>query len=272
MERNQYKIGEFSKLAKMTVKTLRYYDEVGLLTPNYIDPFTGYRYYQTDQLTQAQKISELRQLGISIEDIRRIYNGEDLAQILSERRSIVMRELEAAKRTCTRIDNLLVQLRELKEMKYQAVVKTLSSEIVYYRHGVVADFSKISEFVLETGRMCMRANPKLKCTEPGYCYISYLDGEYRDQNISIEYAEAVTSVGNESEEIHFKKLEETKAICIIHVGPWQKLGDAYAFALKYVEESGYKLNGLPRECYIDGPWNKENPEEYLTELQFPIKL
>lgn len=269
--KTNYRIGEFSKLSKLTVKTLRYYDEVGLLTPIHVDPFTGYRYYQTDQLVDAQKITELRQLGISIDDILRVQQGASLAQILALRKAQLLHELEKTKRNCSIIDNLLENLKESNIMKYQAVLKTLPSAIVYYKRGTVADFSKISEFVLKAGEECLNSNPGIKCPEPGYCYISYLDGEYRDHDIQIEYAEAVTSLGKDTDEIHFKTLDEAKALCIIHVGPWQNIGDAYAFAMKYIEDNGYELNGFPRECYINGPWNKDSEEQYLTELQFIIK-
>ena len=271
MKKTHYRIGEFSKLAKITVKTLRYYDEMDILRPCYVDPETGYRYYQTEQLIHAQKITEFRQLGLSIDEIQRIQTGGELQKILIERKASLQMKLEEIQRTSSRINSLLKQLKESQTMKYQAVLKILPSAIVYSKRGIVADFSKISEFVLQTGEECLAANPGLKCPEPGYCYISYLDGEYRDHDIQIEYVEAVNQMGKNTETINFKKIEETQAICIIHQGEWEKLGEAYAFALKWIEENGYEMSELPRECYIDGPWNKESPSEYITELQFPVK-
>ncbi len=108
--KNNYRIGEFSKLAKLTVKTLRYYDEVGLLKPDYIDPDTSYRYYQSEQLIAAQKITELRQLGISIDEIVFIQGGGDMVKILTQRKAQLHRELEETQRTCSKIDLLLHQL------------------------------------------------------------------------------------------------------------------------------------------------------------------
>ncbi len=266
-----YRIGEFSKLAKLTVKTLRYYDEVGLLSADYVDSDTGYRYYQTHQLVDAQKISELRQLGISIDEIVQIRNGAELTQILMKRKASLLHELEEMQRTCAKIEHLLTHLKESNIMKYQTVTKKLPSSIVYSRRGKVDNFSKLPEFVLDTGAKCQAANPNLKCPEPGYCFTRYLDGEFRDHNISLEYVEAVCEMGKDTDDIHFTKLAEVQAICILHVGPWDKLGDAYAFAMNYIETNGYELSELPRECYIDGPWNKNSVDEYLTELQFPIK-
>ena len=66
------KIGEFSKMSKVTIKALRYYEKEGLLTPKYIDNYNGYRYYESSQLISISKIITLKQLGLSIEEIKRI--------------------------------------------------------------------------------------------------------------------------------------------------------------------------------------------------------
>jgi DNA-binding transcriptional MerR regulator len=68
------KIGDFSKLSRVTVKTLRYYDEVGLLRPVEVDPFTGYRYYALDQLPRLHRILALKDLGFALEQISQIIN------------------------------------------------------------------------------------------------------------------------------------------------------------------------------------------------------
>ena len=66
-----YKIGEFSSMSKTTIKTLRYYEKENLIKPVYIDQNTGYRYYETSQLVELSKIISLRQIGISIIDIKK---------------------------------------------------------------------------------------------------------------------------------------------------------------------------------------------------------
>ena len=65
-----YKIGQFSVLSKVTIKTLRFYETEGLLKPSFIDRNTGYRYYEANQLVDISKIVSLRQIGLSINDIK----------------------------------------------------------------------------------------------------------------------------------------------------------------------------------------------------------
>lgn len=100
-----YKIGEFSKLSKTTIKTLRYYDKENLLMPAFIDQNTGYRYYETKQLIELSKIMSLRQVGLSIKDIKIVLDGYDRKKILEKRK----KEIE---------DALLLYNSELAKINY----------------------------------------------------------------------------------------------------------------------------------------------------------
>ncbi len=117
----------------------------------------------------------------------------------------------------------------------------------------------------------MQENPDMKCIEADYCYVTYLDPEFREKDMHVKYAQAVTKMGKETEQIRFKKLLPAPAICVYHKGPYDTLGEAYAFAYQWVKENGYRPIQGAREHYIDGMWNKENHEEWLTEMQIPIE-
>ena len=73
-----------------------------------------------------------------------------------------------------------------------------------------------------------------------------------------------------NERIRFRTLPATKALCIYHKGAYDRLGDAYAYLMEYAEKNGYRPIDYPRECYIDGIWNKEDVADWLTEIQLPI--
>ena len=150
-------------------------------------------------------------------------------------------------------------------------VKEIPSYVVYYCDAVISDFSKIPEFVLESGNECIKANPDLKCISPDYCYVSYLDGEYKEKDIKIRYAQAVEKEGVETDRIKFMTLDSITAVCIYHKGSYENLRDSYNIILKYIEDSGYEIIDNVRECYIDGCWNKDAENDYLTEIQFPVR-
>lgn len=262
-----YRIGDFSKLGKTTIKTLRYYEKEGLLIPSFVDQETGYRYYETIQLTTLAKILSLRQVGFSIEDIKNVLNGRDIHEVLQKRKIQLENDLELYHLQLSKINYLL----EGKNMDYEVILKELPDYVIYYKEGKIKDFSGITKFILDSAEECQKTNPDMKCIEPDYCFISYLDGEYREKDITIKYAQAVTKEGIPNETIQFEKLKPVNAVCIYHKGAYSQLGNAYSFIMKYIEENGYEMLELPRERYIDGIWNKENEEEWITEIQVPIK-
>src|SRR3954468_8025960 len=76
------RIGDFSRLSRVSVKTLRYYDELGLIKPARVDEFTGYRYYDYDQYARINRVLALRALGLSLERIRQVLDaGVSLEQL-----------------------------------------------------------------------------------------------------------------------------------------------------------------------------------------------
>jgi len=260
------KIGEFSKLSLLTVKALRFYEKEGLLVPAHIDEWTGYRFYETSQLAQAAKIKSYRQLDLSVEEIKAIMAGAPVSSILTEK-------VESLKKQQTDIGiriSIINHILEDKEMKYQAVIKEIPETIVYYEERKLKEYGELMTFIPESGAECRRINPDLKCAEPPYEFCEYLDGEYKEKDVMVRHSEAVTKSGNENERIKFRKIPAVKAISIYHKGPYEQLGEAYAYVMKYAEANGYKVAGLARECYIDGIWNKESMEDWLTEIQLPI--
>lgn len=261
-----YKIGEFSILAKTTVKTLRYYEKEKLLIPSYVD-VNGYRYYKADQLISLARIVSLRQIGFSIDEIKKVLSGISFNELLESKRALLEEELIERKNQLSKIDFIL----EEKEMKYEVIMKELPEYVVYYKEGVIKDYSELTNFILSSSEECLKTNPNIKCVEPDYCYVNYLDGEYREENIKVRYAQAVTKEGIPNDTIKFEKLSPLNAVCIYHKGSYDALREAYGFIMKYIEENNYEVIECPRERYIDGIWNKENVEDWLTEIQVPVK-
>jgi len=261
------KISEFSKLSHLTVKALRFYEKEGLLKPASIDEWNNYRFYETSQLEIAAKIKSYRQLGLSIEEIKAVFNGSDVKLILKEKSKAFTKEKLTIESRLSIINSIL----EDKEMKYQVTEKVISEKTVYTAETVLKEYSDLMTWIPSVGQECLELNSDIKCAEPPYEFCEYLDGEYKETDIRIRHNEAVTSFGKENDNIKFKILPETKVLSIYHKGAYDNIGEAYAFIMKYAEQNGYEISGLARECYIDGVWNKESEEEWLTEIQLPVK-
>jgi DNA-binding transcriptional MerR regulator len=113
-----FKIGDFSKLSQVTVKTLRYYDELGLLKPVEVDRFTGYRYYSADQLPRLNRILALKDLGLSLEQIATLFAARDKLTVEQMRGMLRLKQAEAQERVREEQDRLArveARLRQIEE-------------------------------------------------------------------------------------------------------------------------------------------------------------
>src|SRR5918996_644454 len=124
------RIGDFSKLSRVSIKTLRFYDEMGLLKPIEGDRFTGYRYYEFDQLPRLYRILALKDLGFSLEEIGRLLEGdlpvEQMRGMLKLRRAEIRQRMEAE---AARLERVELWLREIEQehsvSKYNVVIKKI---------------------------------------------------------------------------------------------------------------------------------------------------
>ncbi len=265
-----YKIGEFSKMGKTTIKTLRFYDETGILKPEKIDDFTNYRMYTSAQLIKLHNIQSLRQIGLSIEEIRQILAGKNADGILENRKAWLALEMEKIRDQLSRVEFILSTKQEEKTMNYQAKIKEIPECVVYTKELTVPDYSSYFELIPKIGEQLTSKYPDIKCKIPEYCYIVYLDGEYKEKDFKILFCEAVEEMREDFDDIYFKNEEPVTVVSVMHKGPYSTLSSAYAYALKWIEENGYKASDNPRESYIDGIWNKEDENDWLTELQIPV--
>lgn len=262
-----YKIGDFSVLSKTTIKTLRYYENEGLLIPKYINQENNYRYYESSQLSDISKIINLKQIGLSIKDIKYVINGGNIKEVLEKRKKEIEESQLLYNIELSKINYLL----EEKNMNNEIFMKKLPKCTVYYKEGIINKYSDMAKFIVDSGDECLKLNPNIKCISPDYCFVEYLDGEYKEKNIRMRYSQAVETKGIENDNIKFRDLEDVQAICIYHKGAYDELGKSFSIIMDYIEKNGYEIVDYYRECYIDGVWNKDKVEDWLTEIEVPVK-
>ena len=118
------KIGDFSRLSRVSIRMLRYYDEVGLLKPDKVDDFTGYRYYSEEQLLKMGKINALKDMGCGVNAIAEILkssNPKEIEQIFQVQKAQLLEDVNAINNRIRFLDTALERLRKDKIMKYKIV-------------------------------------------------------------------------------------------------------------------------------------------------------
>lgn len=265
-----YRIGEFSKFSKVSVKTLRYYDEIHLFEPAYVDAGTNYRFYTSSQLMNIHMIQSYRQIGLGIHEIRKILKGEQNNMILEQRKKALQRQAYETQEQLRKVEFLMQGDYDVKGKSYHPVIKEIPEYVIYTKEFKIQDYKDYFTLIPPLGAELLKLNPDIKCVVPEYCYIEYLDGEYKEENIRIQFGEAVDQMGIAPKGVVFKILPATTVVSILHRGSYADIGLAYAYATSWIDQNQYVVIGNPRECVIDGIWNKEKEEDWLTEVQIPI--
>ena len=275
------RIGDFSKISLVSVKTLRYYDELGLLKPVEVDPFTGYRMYEFHQLERLHRILALKDLGFSLEEIGQLLSEnvtpEQMRGMLKLRRTEARQKVQEEAERLDRVEARLRQIEEEEVMStYEVVIKRIEPQQVAALRGVVPTPPEQGVLWMELGEYLGAQHARFG----GPCLAVYYDEEYRERDWDIEVCQPVEGTVKATDRIQVKTLPlvETMA-CAIHHGPFTKIGEAYTAIMKWVDANGYRVTGPAREVYLQPA--KEVPEggdvavsqndpETITEVQFPV--
>jgi DNA-binding transcriptional MerR regulator len=268
------RIGDFSKLSRVSVKTLRYYDETGLLKPVHVDPFTGYRLYEYNQLSVLHRILALKDLGFSLEEIGRLLDdGVSAEQMWG---MLKLRETEARQRVreeAERLERIGARLRQIEQedcmSKYDVVIKSADPVKVASLRGVVPTppeqgvlWQELEEYL---------AQKQVRPTSA--CLTLYHDDEYKERNWDVEVCEPIDADLSESQRIRVRILPAAEVLaCTIHNGPFVTIGEAYNAIGKWITENNYRIVGPCREIYLHTPGDgDQNDLNTVTEIQFPVE-
>jgi DNA-binding transcriptional MerR regulator len=212
------KIGEFSKMMQVTVKTLRYYEQKGLLLPYEVDEWTGYRYYSIYQMQRLNIIRGLQQQGFTLEEIKELLeDGEQMPSIdqLTQKIEETEHQLQLLIKRRSQLLKWLDSHKQIKTME-KVNIQSLPEIIVASHREIIPNYDAL-------GALCVnKIGPEMqrlgcKCPPPGYCFTIEHNKEYRSTDLDIEYCEQVEEKGKDNNIIQFKHLPAVeKALCIKH--------------------------------------------------------
>ena len=246
-----YKIGMFAAMNHVTVKTLRFYEEQGLLIPAVTNQENGYRYYTLSQMAALHQITALKMAGFTLEEIARIHSGADEEAVLRKKKSELIAKIAELTRQIAVVDGYLS--KQKTGLSAPVLVKTIPETTVAAMRVRLESYDSLFDIMPEMGALMEKAG--CECALPEYCFMGYLEPGYKDEDILVEICEAVTGAKGEIGGLYFRTLPEIQAACMFHRGSYGTLPESYETVLKYIEENGYEIAGAIRESYIDGVWN-----------------
>lgn len=270
------KIGDFSKLSLVSIKALRYYDELGLLKPVQVDEFTGYRYYSTSQLTRLNRILALKDMGLALEQIAQLLDQnltpDQVRGMLKLKRVELEQQMAESQQRLERINAWLQTFEQEAVMPaYDVIVKKVAPLRVAQVRALVPDlehigpvldhtFDQVGNYISQHGATPLDPSTTVYYVE-GYC----------EQNFEVGACMPFTGslTGDANVEVCELPAHETVAV-VVHHGPFSTMHQAYEAAFRWIEANVYQTAGYVRELNLEYERGGDQ-SKYVTEIQFPIE-
>jgi len=268
-----YSIGQFAVMTKIPARTLRYYDELGLLPPAKVDYSNSYRYYDESSLLRAQQVLIYRSCGFSLEKIRELIEqaqgSRDLKMILTAQLSVLDRKIEEIHAGRSVIHTIIQSLEE-KEMEEVTTAHRDARMVLSIRERGTHDsigpmLSRLFETAAESG---------LQVTGP-HTIVWYEDRDFTMDFIDMEIyipvdTESARQLGS-SRRPELLVEKEPRTFCeTLHRGPLATLSSAHAQIYSYIDEHGLSICGPVEETFLSR-MGFVKPSEMEVRVAVPIE-
>ncbi len=281
-----YLIGEFSNILKISTRTLRYYEKIGLLKPFFVDSKTKYRYYSEEQFSDFLMIAEFKKLGFTLKDINNLLKSKtnsDFQKILEEKYQDLKKEknkletmIHGLNKVIERIENKeeILQIPRAVNIK----IEERKAITVYAKRKKISldDLDLfIDEFIDEIDAL------KIKMREP-IISIYYYDGDIEKEYLvkeeeDIELCVEVLKQTNNNA-LPLKILPGGKYATIIHVGSEYRLDEYdrsieayYRYLITWIHQNHYHIAGIPLEVMLKKGSGKDPDNESILKICIPIE-
>lgn len=262
-------IGEFSRICQVSVKTLHHYDRIGLLAPAKVDALTGYRYYETEQIDAMNYIQRLKRYGFSLDEIQKLLTLSDDREMLvrlrqqkerlkqeQQERALILNELQTHISVFERTgDRMTYQKGYRIEVKDSPAMNVLTNRAMMS----VDEFGKYYTPLFERV-------PKERVTPTGMNGSRYYDKEFDRESSDIELF-----IGIKEKDKADEVMEPRLCAMTLHRGSYSTLSEAYGAVVSWIMENGYEMAGEPFELYLRTQFDTLSPEEWETEVYFPVR-
>lgn len=259
-------IGRFARASRLSVKSLRNYDESGLLPAAYVDPHSGYRYYRLEQLRRADTIRSLRALDVPLSQIEEVLTGDRSAETLTlhlatltEQRDELTRKLHTLQRLIARKEFVMSETVTVKMIPAQvsATFRTNTTQDSVFS-DIPAGFGRVFQALEAAG------------TDPtGTPFTVFYQTPDKDTDGDIGLCVPVQDSASLQADIEIVRFNECAVASVVHHGSYEEMGESYATVSAWIHLHGHRITGPTREIYLNSP-SDVSEGELLTEIQFPI--
>ncbi len=273
-----FQIGEFAQIAQVSGRLLRFYDQQGLLAPEWTDPATGYRYYGIRQLPRLNRILALKELGLTLDQIRRYLEDEisvsELRGMLAMKRAQLEQALAEEEARLRNVESRLAQIdRDGAIGDYEFVIKSLPQTSVLATSGRFAEFSEAFPVVGSVAIEGARAIPLARRGN----FIVIADNRAEGDALSLDIGFAMrrdaqrdVALGNGLTLRPMLLPAVETMLTLVREGPGEDAHMAFGAIGHWLEVNRYRIAGPCREVFLEAIRAPPVLNTTLVEIQFPV--
>lgn len=270
--KSTYTISEIADFFNISTQTLRYYDKIGLMKPVKTDESSGYRLYSGEQFDKLYLIRELKQLGLSLEQIKTYCETRDirgLGRILDETSSSLERQLNELQSLKKHVDDYLRSIRLLENAHGRSICEFRP---IRERYAYTVDINFQAEHLLHYIDILEEsyARSSLQHVEPGHILLGIHRKELGKNNL-----DGYNFIGNMLKQPvsdkNVRTFPEGLYAVACHLGSYDTIFETYRKLLRYIRHHHYTITGDSLEISITDMAFTDNPEEFVTEIQIPVE-
>jgi DNA-binding transcriptional MerR regulator len=262
-------IGAFARLTGLSIKALRHYDALNVLRPAIVDPSSGYRYFELEQLSVARTVALLRSIGLPLEEVRELMQAPEATRrdILSRHHHRLQTQLAEVK---NQLEGLAQQLGFHAPNVYTCAVKELRPQRVLSVRASVSPAEAgrhVSRSVLALLSVVERTGASV-AGSPMTLYhpTDAADEDLIDQEIAVPFTGPVE--GDEQHRV--RELPGGRVAFALHRGSYDDIPVGNSAILQWMRDNGFEPCEPRREVYRVTPGHVADPSSFETELQWPI--
>lgn len=274
-----FKIGEFSRLTRVSMKMLRHYDEIGLFKPARVDRFTGYRYYGYEQLPRLNRILVLKGLGFSLDDIRQMLDSDlsssELRGMLRLRQVQVRRQADEALETLRQIEIRLTQIEQESIMpQIDVLLKGVNPLTIIGARELVPSPAQMRERCIALNNQVWELIESAGLKTDGISFALYYPSEGNGIDVEMAYVIEVPPTASASSDQVSASLHTLPAATVayaVYDGSYDDfgaVGQLHGALHEWIEVNGYRITGATREFYLRPPISSPLG---LMEIQVPVE-
>lgn len=267
------KIGEFSALTGISIHMLRNYDKIGLLKPKQVAKISNYRFYGEKQIVRANQIQVLKSLGFCLKEISEVLR-DDMPD--DRFKTFLENKIREKEESLIKTERQIAQMRQaLNDLESQNGY-TLSVNVKRFPARRVVSFRDVIQEFTEEGLlwerldMACRANG-VRLADVQYCMAMTHSVDFENKSIDTEVFKVVERAGPDIDGLRFSEMPETEVAVVAFQGKYSQIGDVNRYIYHWIVQNGYRISGKAFNVYYLSPENESNPENFVTEICYPIK-